>query len=209
MTSTRSRKAINNHGPAQIPGSTETSADQRLRETRPGTRSVTSTRRLTSNYSATIRANVALHLLSTPSSAISDHTKPGKATMVFFYAFNRVRPARPAKCDRSVAARSETLLRDADTRRDRGDREHQASIPGQQAPPKQLSRREWSGRREAPGFARRGRLIPGFLPPPIDPCVRFSRTRLADVLHRRHSAFPVPRPVGSRRDDDSVEVDQP
>jgi hypothetical protein len=43
---------------------------------------------------------------------------------------------------------------------------------------------------------------------PIDPCVRFSRTRLADVLHRRHSATPVPWLVGARRDDDSVEVDQ-
>jgi hypothetical protein len=39
--------------------------------------------------------------------------------------------------------------------------------------------------------------------------MRFSRTRLADVLHRRHSAFPVPWPVGARWDDGSVEVDQP
>jgi hypothetical protein len=39
--------------------------------------------------------------------------------------------------------------------------------------------------------------------------MRFSRTRLADVLHRRHSACPVPRPESARRDDDSVEVDQP
>src|SRR4051794_41845997 len=39
--------------------------------------------------------------------------------------------------------------------------------------------------------------------------MRFSRTRLADVLHRRHSASPVPRLMGARRDDDSVEVDQP
>jgi hypothetical protein len=67
---------------------------------------------------------------------------------------------------------------------------------------------EWSGRREAPG--PRGLADwPGFLPSPIEPCVRFSRTRLADVLHRRHSACPVPRLEGTRRDDDSVEVDQP
>src|SRR6202042_2326508 len=72
-----------------------------------------------------------------------------------------------------------------------------------------LNRREWSGRREAPGVARRCRLTPGFLPPPIEPCVRFSRTRLADVLHRRHSADPVARLESARRDDDSVEVDQP
>src|SRR3984885_11665736 len=66
----------------------------------------------------------------------------------------------------------------------------------------------WGGS-EAPGVARRARLTPGSPSPPIDPCMRFSRTRLADVLHRRHSACPVPRPEGSRRDDDSVEVDQP
>src|SRR5437763_13747532 len=39
--------------------------------------------------------------------------------------------------------------------------------------------------------------------------MRFSRTRLSDVLHRRHSASRSPRPVGSWRDDGSVEVDQP
>src|SRR5947209_19226536 len=39
--------------------------------------------------------------------------------------------------------------------------------------------------------------------------MRFSRTRLSDVLHRRHSASRPPRPVGSWRDDGSVEVDQP
>jgi hypothetical protein len=38
--------------------------------------------------------------------------------------------------------------------------------------------------------------------------MRFARTRLADVLDRRHSARPVPPRVGARRDD-SVEVDQP
>jgi hypothetical protein len=27
-----------------------------------------------------------------------------------------------------------------------------------------------------------------FRPPPVEPCVRFSRTRLTDVLHRRRSA---------------------
>ena len=27
-----------------------------------------------------------------------------------------------------------------------------------------------------------------FQPPPVEPCVRFSRTRLTDVLHRRCSA---------------------
>ena len=74
---------------------------------------------------------------------------------------------------------------------------------------RQLAARFWSGRREAPGVARRGRLSPGFLSSPIDPCMRFSRTRLADVLHRGHSACPVPRLVGARRDDDSVEIDQP
>ena len=31
----------------------------------------------------------------------------------------------------------------------------------------------------------------GFLPPPIEPCVRFFLTRLTDVFHRRHSAFPA------------------
>src|SRR5215218_3605268 len=38
--------------------------------------------------------------------------------------------------------------------------------------------------------------------------MRFSRTRLPDVLRRWHSASRSPRPVGSWRDDGSVEVDQ-
>jgi hypothetical protein len=33
-------------------------------------------------------------------------------------------------------------------------------------------------------------VVVRFQPPPIKPCVRFSRTRLTDVLHRRRSAFP-------------------
>ncbi len=49
---------------------------------------------------------------------------------------------------------------------------------------------------------------PGFLPPPNDPCMRFSRTRLADVLHRLAFSVPVPRAERTRRDDGSVEVDQ-
>src|SRR5947209_115962 len=43
----------------------------------------------------------------------------------------------------------------------------------------------------------------------IEPCMRFSRTRLSDVLHRRHSASRSPRPVRSWRNDGSVEADQP
>ena len=43
----------------------------------------------------------------------------------------------------------------------------------------------------------------------IEPCVRFSRTRLPDVLHRGHSASRSPRPVGAWRDDGSVKADQP
>ncbi len=37
--------------------------------------------------------------------------------------------------------------------------------------------------------------------PPVEPCVRFSRTRLTDVVHRRHSAFPASpeRAWGRRR----------
>src|ERR1019366_3951975 len=38
--------------------------------------------------------------------------------------------------------------------------------------------------------------------------MRFSRTRLTDVLNRRHSASLAPRPVGSWRGDGSVEGDQ-
>ncbi len=60
--------------------------------------------------------------------------------------------------------------------------------------------RDRSGRQEAPGAAR---LLPtgaGFLPPPIDPCMRFSLTRLTDVLLRRHSAIPArPGWAGARR----------
>ena len=43
----------------------------------------------------------------------------------------------------------------------------------------------------------------------LEPCMRFSRTRLSDVLRRRHSASLAPRPVGPWRDDNSTEVDQP
>jgi integrase len=39
--------------------------------------------------------------------------------------------------------------------------------------------------------------------------MRFSRTRLSDVLHRWYSASRTPRPVGSWRDDGFLEVDQP
>lgn len=42
----------------------------------------------------------------------------------------------------------------------------------------------------------------------LEPCMRFSRTRLTDVLHRRHSAPLTPRPVESWRGDGSVEGDQ-
>lgn len=30
-----------------------------------------------------------------------------------------------------------------------------------------------------------------FQPPPVEPCMRFSRTRLTDVVHRRHSVSPA------------------
>jgi hypothetical protein len=29
--------------------------------------------------------------------------------------------------------------------------------------------------------------------PPVEPCMRFSRTRLTDAVHRRHSVFPARR----------------
>jgi hypothetical protein len=41
--------------------------------------------------------------------------------------------------------------------------------------PRQLSLRPWPALR--------------FQSPPVEPCLRFSRTRLTDVLHRRRSAF--------------------
>jgi hypothetical protein len=41
--------------------------------------------------------------------------------------------------------------------------------------------------------------------PPVKPCVRFSRTRLTDVVHRRHSPQG---PEGSGCGDGSVKVDQ-
>ena len=50
-----------------------------------------------------------------------------------------------------------------------------------------------SGRREAPGSVRLvlARLVPVSSRRRVDPCMRFSRTRLTDVLHRRHSAWPA------------------
>jgi len=36
--------------------------------------------------------------------------------------------------------------------------------------------------------------------PPVEPCMRFSRTRLTDVVHRRHSVSPArPERAGERR----------
>src|SRR3954466_9197595 len=35
-----------------------------------------------------------------------------------------------------------------------------------------------------------------FQPPPVKPCMRFSRTRLTDVLHRRRSAFQAQNGLG-------------
>jgi transposase len=52
------------------------------------------------------------------------------------------------------------------------------------------------------------RLRPRFQSPPVKPCMRFSRTRLTDVLHRGHSAFPAPGPEGPGRDDGSIKDDQ-
>ena len=42
----------------------------------------------------------------------------------------------------------------------------------------------------------RGRYRFRFQPPPIKPCMRFSRTRLTDVLHRRRSAFQARNGLG-------------
>jgi hypothetical protein len=41
--------------------------------------------------------------------------------------------------------------------------------------------------------------VPCFQLPPVE-CMRFSRTRLTDVVHRRHSVFPArPETVGVRQ----------
>ncbi len=50
------------------------------------------------------------------------------------------------------------------------------------------------------------RCLLRFQLPPVKPCMRFSRTRLTDVLRRRHSAFPGPE--GSGWYYVSVEADQ-
>ena len=42
----------------------------------------------------------------------------------------------------------------------------------------------------------RGRYRFRFQPPPVKPCMRFSRTRLTDVLHRRHSTFQARKGLG-------------
>ena len=61
----------------------------------------------------------------------------------------------------------------------------------ERARPGQPPRR--SGRREAPGSVRLvlARLVPVSSRRRVDPCMRFSRTRLTDVLHRRYSAWPA------------------
>src|SRR6266852_7285528 len=52
-----------------------------------------------------------------------------------------------------------------------------------------LGTRRVGGRRPVP--RGRSRLVPVSSRRHLEPCVRFSRTRLTDVLHRRHSAVPV------------------
>jgi hypothetical protein len=54
--------------------------------------------------------------------------------------------------------------------------------PAGRNPPRQASGRVGDWR----GFVRYG----PFPVPPVKPCVRFSRTRLTDAVHRRHSVFP-------------------
>ena len=41
-----------------------------------------------------------------------------------------------------------------------------------------------------------GRFRFRFQLPPVKPCMRFSRTRLTDVLHRRHSTFQARNGLG-------------
>ena len=45
---------------------------------------------------------------------------------------------------------------------------------------------KWEGR----GLARFPLVAARFQSPPVKPCMRFSRTRLTDVLHRRRPACP-------------------
>src|SRR5262245_56614735 len=61
---------------------------------------------------------------------------------------------------------------------------------------------------EGRGLARFPQVRARFQSPPVTPCMRFSRTRLTDVLHRVDSAFSPPGPEGPGRDDGSVEDDQ-
>lgn len=54
------------------------------------------------------------------------------------------------------------------------------------------------GRREAPGAARPQPTGAGLHPPPIDPCMTFSVTRLTDIVHRAACAQSL-RTVPARR----------
>jgi len=55
--------------------------------------------------------------------------------------------------------------------------------------PPRPSWRRFSAHR--PGNRRCPAGLLRFQRPPIEPCMRFSRTRLTDVVHRRHSVFPA------------------
>src|SRR6266508_6670548 len=47
---------------------------------------------------------------------------------------------------------------------------------------------------------RGGTVVLRFQPPPVEACMRFSRTRLTDLVHRRHSAsLASPERVWGRR----------
>ena len=65
-------------------------------------------------------------------------------------------------------------------------------------PPGEAELAGWSGRREAPRSARAGADWCRFPSAPIDPCVRFSRTRLTDVSSRARVRAPGRR-GGERR----------
>ena len=94
---------------------------------------------------------------------------------------------REPGCDAGAVEAAAEALADRLTRA--GSKHRGAAAPvTEQVPARAL--RALEGRREAPGCAA---LPTGLVSSRrhIEPCMRFSRTRLTDVLHRRHSVGPA------------------
>ena len=112
----------------------------------------------------------------------ADRTKITEASRDIVFLLETVDGAAFGPAVSAAAAALAALLR---TRAD--------SVPAHSRPPASAAAPLRASRPASLGGSGTGAVplvAARFQSPPVKPCVRFSRTRLTDVLHRRHSAFP-------------------